>query len=677
MCGIAGRLAFGMVSEREAVAVGRIVRAMRHRGPDSQSRYFGTHAALAGCRLSIIDVEGGGQPLTNETQSIVLFANGEIYNFRELRDLLVGKGHVFRTGSDCECIVHLYEDYGDRCVEHLRGMFAFVLWDITRSRAIVVRDRLGEKPLYVVEDEQGLYFSSELRPMVAAGVAEPVVSLDAVAEYFHFGYVPEPRSALRNVRKLPAGAMICFDARAGVAEEQRYWGIEDAAPVSEPPARAIRSQLEEIGERVVGADVPVGVSLSGGMDSSIVAALAAKFAREPVHAFSLGYEGAPHTDERADAKWLARRLGLVFHDIELTAEDAASRYEGAVARCDDPIADGAAIAFDAIAAAAREAGVPVVLGGQGGDELFLRYRWCRDALRVTASRLDATSGTGLSVARYLRPQLPPVSYVGGMRWLADAAGLRTLLSCWKDSCQGSRGRVACYEFTEPFRETRRVRRKYFGPALESVDVEDAIHRVHSKMRPGVCADVAVMACAIDGYLRENGIAQGDRLFMANSVELRLPLVDYRLVETVAGLRLASGVPTTGDGWLRAAVKDLLPQEVFSRPKRGFSTPWRKWAKEISRRFGYLLEGGALVDCGVLRADAARVLARGVSRLGLPVDGAREALCLEVWLRNVISLSKTRDEGRQSDEGDLLKEMQRGMPTGGEQSPGALPVTQAS
>lgn len=649
MCGIAGRFASNCVTPEDVGRVQRMIATMRHRGPDGDGAFQNGHVALAVCRLSIVDVEGGGQPLTNETGSVVLVANGEIYNAPELRAGLRDRGHRLATGSDCECIVHLYEEFGAQCVEHLRGMFAFALWDQERRLALLARDRLGEKPLYISDDGNGLYFASELRPMVVAGVVAPALNLESVAEYFHFGYVPEPQSILRGVRKLPAGAMLLWDAASHSAEQRTYWRLEDSPPVTEEPAKAIRQCLDEIGRLTVRADVPIGVSLSSGVDSSAVAALAAANSVTPVHAFTVGYEGDPRMDERAGARRLAERLGLVMHEVQLTAEDAAQRYVGVVARCDDPIADGAAVAYDAIARAARDSGVPVLLAGHGGDELFLRYAWCRQAVHATELRHRANAGGVTRLLDYWHPTRPPVSYVGGLAWLQDGAGLRTAWRCWQSDRVRAGTETVCYEFTEPFRTITRHWRLLFGRALAGVDIGAAADRLHREMPCGLPADLAVMKCATEGYLRENGIAQGDRLSMANSVELRLPLVDFRLVETVAGLRVASKLPTAGDAWFREAVAELLPREVLSRRKRGFCTPWRQWRREIFSRFGKQLSDGVLESEGVLVAGAGRRLASGFALCGVPIPGAVESLALETWLRGIRSDAGPRvvDDGASS------------------------------
>lgn len=662
MCGIAGRIGYDGIVPEDVSRVRKMMLAMRHRGPNSYGECHGLHAFMAGCRLSIVDVEGGSQPLHNETGRITLVANGEIYNHLELRALLTGRGHTFATGSDCECIVHLYEEYGEECVDHLRGMFAFALLDEAKQRVIVARDRMGEKPLYLCEDDGGLYFSSELRPCVASGAIRPELNAESVVEYFHFGYVPEPHAVLRGVRKLPAGAMLVFDGSSRSLEQHTYWRLGDAPLLDAPPAKVIREQLDEIGELIIRADVPIGVSLSSGMDSSIIAALAAGHSRAPVHAFTLGYEGRPRTDERAEAQQLAQRLGMVIHDIELTLGEVADRFVDVVGRCDDPISDGAAVAYDAISRAAGAAGVPVLLAGHGGDELFLRYGWCRKAVKATIARRRAIGGDSPSVLEYGSPSLPPFSYVGGVAWLKDLAGIRSAWECWAHDRNRVGPTTVCYEFTNPFRQMWRRRGRFFGPALSDVDVERAACRLHAEIGSELPADCAVMMGAVNGYLRENGIAQGDRLSMANSVELRLPFVDYRLAETVAGLRLASAAPTTGDGWLRAAVANLLPPEVMARPKRGFSAPWRRWHRALFHRYGGCLVDGLLTESGILKRGTARSLAGGVSRLGLPVPMAWEVLCLELWWRQILAAAGESSSGdaRNSDGGRRVAHAESGI-----------------
>src|SRR5688572_22723562 len=298
MCGIAGLVSRKPLTPEEIARVRTVNERLAHRGPDGAGEYLDDHVALAMRRLSIIDLSGGWQPLYNEDRSLVLIANGEIYNFVELRQQLESLGHPFSTGSDCETILHLYEEHGTNCVQYLRGMFGFALWDEKRQRLMLARDRMGEKPLYIYESDGQLLFASEMKALLASGMVPFALDPRAIDLYFHYQYVPEPLTPLKGVRKLDAGHILEVDVADWRVSNKRYWSMEDAPPLAGDPATLIREELETVSEIVIRSDVPVGVALSGGLDSSAIAALAARKYAGRIEAFSVGYPGRPESDER-------------------------------------------------------------------------------------------------------------------------------------------------------------------------------------------------------------------------------------------------------------------------------------------------------------------------------------------------------------------------------------------
>ena len=381
MCGIAGAAARHADDELLKRRVFTMTEALRHRGPDSAGFLDAPHLSLGVRRLAIIDVEHGDQPLFSEDRQIAAIANCEIYNHVELREQLIRRGHTFATHSDAEVIVHLYEEHGTAFVEQLRGMFAIALWDAQRRRLMLARDRMGEKPLYLLETPEALYFASEMKSLLVCGEASRELDPVSVHQFLHYSFVPEPRTAIRGVRKLPAATWMTLDLDSWKVEERRYWNMEDAPPIESDPVVAVREKLEEIAEIVVRSDVPVGIALSGGLDSTTIAALVAK--KGIARCISVGYPGRPENDESGYAEETARELGLPFTRVELPASDVASTFEQLVARQDDPIADIAGAAYAAVAWAAHETGTKVLLQGQGGDELFWGYPWVAEAARKT------------------------------------------------------------------------------------------------------------------------------------------------------------------------------------------------------------------------------------------------------------------------------------------------------
>jgi len=638
MCGIVGVISRSGLASGDRETVLRMNALQRHRGPDGEGHYTGPQVMLAMRRLSIIDLNTGWQPLYSEDGKVVLIANGEIYNHVALRQELLNRGHEFSTGSDCETVIHAYEEFGDAFVDRLRGMFAFALWDARRERLLLGRDRMGEKPLYLAERGDLLYFSSELRPLVEAGVVARELDPLAVNEYLHFGYVPEPRCMLAGVRKLPAAHILTFEGRTGARQERRYWRMEDSPPLDGDPVRLIREQLELCAGLITQADVPVGVALSAGMDASAIAALACG-ARSDLHAFTIGYSGRPWQDERSDAEAFARHLRIPFHSLELSPDDFIEQYPIVNRQRDDPIADIAGVAIAAVARLARQHAVPVLLFGHGGDELFWGYQWVRSALRATGRREAAAAGLS-GFAAYLKVSPPPLSVNLGLRWAMSGAGILTEWQQFRDDRAAPPGRLVFYDCQPYFRSAMRRLRggfyaKSFDAALGRPDVTAGFRRDRDDSPP----EVALIRLICETYLMENGIAQCDRLAMAASVESRLPLVDYRLIETVIGLHKAHRDAATlkPKQWLRGAVTDLLPDFVLERRKTGFSPPWRQWGEALAAHYGGQLLDGYLVQTGVITAQVARDLhGELVPRVSGPGILATLTLGLENWCRQLES-----------------------------------------
>ena len=618
---------------------------MLHRGPDGYGEFpdwFEPEAGpgnifLAMRRLSIIDLEGGWQPLYNEDRSLVLVANGEVYNFIELREQLEGQGHRFNTRSDCECILHMYEQQGDRCVDHLRGMFAFALWDMRRRRLLLARDRMGEKPLYLACSDGRIIFASELKALVQGGVIPFELDPHAVHLYYHYGYVPEPITAVRGVRKLPAAHILTIDVDNWQINEHRYWHMEDAPPIEGDPATVIRREIDRIGELIIRSDVPVGVALSSGIDSSAIATLAAKKYPGTIHTFTVGYPGCPIQDECQEAKELAEHLKIPFHEIELSTSDLVSLFPKVNYYRDDPIADISGVSYYAVMKAAREQGVPVMLMGQGGDELFWGYRWMRDALMANQRKFALRRGGTGGLTEYLNITWPPYSYTMGLLWLKSLGGLISGWRQYRSDLTSPADRIVFYDSEPGFQLAARNISDSYTPSFREQIADIDPTAAFTRNNPESPLDVTLIRLISETYLMENGIAQGDRLSMASSVELRLPLVDYRLVETVMGLHKAHNVSQPQHKkWLQDAVREIVPTFVFSRKKRGFSPPWRSWNKALSEAYGDQLIDGYLVQSGVLSGDAAREQRRRLSPLqwGGPDKLSDKSLVLESWGRGM-------------------------------------------
>lgn len=632
MCGICGIVSSDPVVDEEPVV--RMQKAIVHRGPDGAGKFCDSHIALAMRRLSIIDINGGQQPLTNEDRSLVLIANGEIYNYIEIRKQLEDRGHTFRTNSDCEVILHLYEDYNTACVHHLRGMFAFALWDTKNDRLVLARDRIGEKPLYLYETSNSLLFASELKVLLHSGVVPFLFDPDAINLYFYYQYVPEPKTPIKGVRKLPAGHICCIDVKEWKITQKCYWRMEDAPALTGDPATLIRKELEEISKLIIRSDVPVGVALSGGLDSGAIAALAAKEYPEIMHAFSIGYPGRPPCDERKDAQQLADHLGMPFHDTELKTEDLIQSFPQMNYWRDDPIADISGYGYYAVMKLAREHGVPVMLQGHGGDELFWGYPWVRQAVEESIRKNNyLTKG---SRASYLLPTGPKGGNLSEfLNWVFSLAGIIPSWKAYKRDKQSQPDQLVFMDKTPDFQIAERSIGGLYNPEFWNNVDRYAPYKIFTLSQPWQHIDIRITRLIMETYLLENGIAQGDRLSMASSVELRLPLMDYRLIETVVGLRKNYPDHTFAPKiWLKMAVKDMVPRSVLNRPKRGFTPPVREWHHALFDAYGPMLEDGILVLNGVLKRESAKALAKGPYPSGAIMPPSFKALVLEMWGRRI-------------------------------------------
>jgi len=635
MCGICGIVS--SQPEADMRITRRMNSALAHRGPDGEGEYTSAHLAMAMRRLSIIDLNSGWQPLYNEDHSIAIIANGEIYNYVELRDELQKRGHHLSTKSDIETIAHLYEDHGLDCVKYLRGMFAFALWDSKQNHLVLARDRVGEKPLYLYETSDAIYFASEIKALVKTEKVKFEFDLQAVQLYFHYGYVPEPRTPLRGIRKLPAGHLLVVDVEPWSVTEHTYWRMEDIPPLAGDPVKLIRQQMDELSALVVRSDVPVGVALSGGVDSSAIAALTARTYPGVLQAFSVGYPGRPFNDERKQAKGLADALKIPCHEVELTTEEQSDFFEELVYLRDDPIADISGFGYYAVSKKAHEFGVPVLLQGQGGDELFWGYEWIRQAAAQTLhkqARFESGPWGGFRYLNMMRPSsLRPRKL---WQWAKTGCGIPGMKKIYQRDGQSHPDDMVFMELTPDFVNACNETPGYYAPEFIEQVKDFPAESLHRFPHPWPDIPVTITQLISQTYLLENGIAQGDRLGMANSIELRLPFVDYRLIETVIGLR--RNYPDhrlPAKYWLKEALRDILPDEILSRPKQGFAPPVREWHDNAFQLHGNKLIDGMLVQEKILTQQAAQTLATGVyPPVIVPISF--KALVLELWMRSISS-----------------------------------------
>jgi asparagine synthase (glutamine-hydrolysing) len=603
MCGIAGVISATPLTEETRLAVRRMNSAMAHRGPDDEGYFFDEHVALAMRRLSIIDVAGGHQPIFGRDDTTVIVCNGEIYNFVELKREISASDYPFRTRSDVETILPLYDQLGTDCPKSLKGMFAFALWDCKRRRLLLARDRLGEKPLYLYRDPKGrLWFASEMKSLLAGlGATRLPLSPSSVHLFLVYQYVPEPRTMFEHVQKLPAGHMLevtldGLSRTASLPKSRPYWNYLDAPPRRGDPVSQVRAALEEASRVTLRSDVPVGIALSGGIDSSLVAAFARKFHSGELKAFSVGYPGRPANDERAAAQALARQLDMPFFDVELSDDAFVDIFPKLVHDMDDPIGDIAAYGYHAVSQLSREHGVPVLLSGIGADELFWGYEWVREAVKKSIAKRRRRLPSWL--ARMLEPHPDRAVFYDSLDWMRESAPLTT---------------------------------QVMTPEAASVIPKD-LWASYFEARDWGDIPLWLMDVQNKTWLVSNCLALCDRVSMAHSVELRLPFLDFELVDLVTGLR-RSGLEDWNrpHKWLLVeAIRDVLPEEVLERKKRGFTPPVGDWMRRVVDRYGSLVRAGSLVREGILAAGADAML-----REAHPVGFAYRIVLLELWMRVLV------------------------------------------
>lgn len=570
MCGIAGilRLDERRPDDREAL------RAMReslvHRGPDGHGTVIRGPVRLTMRRLSIIDLPGGDQPMTNEAGTVHVVFNGEIYNFPELRTILRGHGHRFRTRSDTETIVHAYEQWGDDFVDHLNGMFAIALWDEERMRLVLARDRAGIKPLYYAQANGALVFASELKALLQSGLVKRELDFKAFGQYLSLEYIPAPGSIVRGVRKLRPGHLLT--ASAGEVSERVYWelclGRSELDPLpgdEDEQARAFREVLKRSVAQEMVSDVPVGVLLSGGIDSSTVAALMTQASDEPVQSFSVSFAERSF-DESAHARRVAAHLGTTHHELRVTPGDLYDVLPTIMTKVDEPFADPSIVPTYLISRFARER-VKVALGGDGADEMLAGYSTLqahrlapiyRAVPRAVRQRLLEPAAARLPAS----PRYPAFDFL--LRRFIQGADAPPW--CRHQSLTG-----ALFGDTKSVVLSPDARQDIDEPGFEAMLAETAAASgaTHPLNR--------ILYQDFKLYLEGDVLTKTDRASMAASLEARVPFLNLNVLSHLERVPVALKLRgLTRKYLLRKAVGNLLPRSIITRRKRGFSIPIAAW-----------------------------------------------------------------------------------------------------
>jgi asparagine synthase (glutamine-hydrolysing) len=622
MCGIAGMVQADHDGTVNETSIHRMCQAIVHRGPDDEGIFVKNGVGLGMRRLSIIDLSGGHQPVFNEDRSVWIVFNGEIYNFPELRNELLQRGHSFYTHTDTEVIVHLYEEMGADCVNKLRGMFAFALYDERRRKLLMARDRLGKKPLHYALQRDRLLFGSEIKSILTVAPELASVNQEALLQYMYFGYVPDPLTAFTTIQKLPPGHVLEF--ANGKIEVRQYW---DLPQYGVHPPRSEEECLEEMEQRLAEAvrvrmiaDVPLGALLSGGTDSSLVVALMARVSSQPVKTFSIGFQ---HEDfnEAQHARVVARHFGTDHHEL-IVEPDVLETVEMLTSSLEEPFGDSSMLPTYYVSRMARKH-VTVALSGDGGDEIFAGYE--RYAIHL---RRKAFERVPPRVWRYYREKIYP-RLPGEMRGKKFSYNVSLP---WRERYVDGISFVPSFERDMPLLSDE------FRSLLHDHDPENVMYRYFELAR---AKDPVSQMLYVDTktYMVADILTKVDRMSMAASLEVRVPILDHLFVEWATGLPAEWKIRK---GQLKYILRKLaervgVPREVLHRPKQGFALPLVHWMRyELKDLILSVLLDPRTLQRGYFQARGVRQLLEEHFR-GRRNHSSRiwRLLVFELWHRNYL------------------------------------------
>ncbi len=576
MCGICGIVNFIDSGPVDRMVIERMTRALAHRGPDDAGYFVEGQVALGHRRLSIIDLSGGKQPIFNEDRSAAIIFNGEIYNYRDLAAGLTSAGHIFKTRSDTETILHAYEEYGDNCVQQLRGMFGFAIWDRRKRRLLLARDRLGVKPVYYYRNGEFLAFASEIKSLLQISSIPREVDPEALDLYLSLRYVPGPRTMFKNIFRLQPGHILVADDKG--VRTTKYWDIEYSNPEPRSEAHLLdrfNELLEESVRMRLLSEVPLGVFLSGGLDSSAILATMSKMTTgEKIKTFSVGYEASSPEEEASNEFGYARLAADAFasehHEYRLDAKDFADFVPDLVGYLDEPLADPSCIPLYFLSKLAREH-ITVVLSGEGADEILAGYGIYGKMLAL--DRVHAGSGPLARVAPLLACLTPWEKLRHYVRMCGQPLASRYRGVSRGFSAQCLRRLIGADRVKQSGQRLQEIFGGYFK-AVENASPLDQMLYVDAKV-----------------WLPDDLLIKADKMTMANGLELRVPFLDHKLVEFAATLPNASkSHGKGGKTLLRDAMRGVLPGAIIDRPKKGFPLPIGSWLRTSLRQFtrDYLL-----------------------------------------------------------------------------------------
>lgn len=623
MCGICGKIEFDREAQVSRDLIGEMLDTIRHRGPDDEGIYVSSQVGLGHRRLSIIDLQGGHQPLCNEDGTVWVVFNGEIYNYQELRDFLVSKGHTLRTNSDTEVIIHLYEEFGQDCFAKLRGMFAIALWDNRRRLLLLARDRVGIKPLYYSVGNTFLTFGSEIKAILADPEVKREIDPGMIDRFLTFLYIPGEETLLKNVFKLPPGAFLVL--KNGRTSIQRYWDLHFDRPANPLSLETAESELAALLDETVRlhmiSDVPVGFLLSGGVDSTAMLSFAVAKTDKPISTYTIGFQQAGLADERPYARLAAQRFKTEHHEMTITARDFSDFLPKYIWHMEEPVCEPPAIALYYVSKMAREH-VKVLISGEGGDEAFAGYpeyrnfQWL-ETLKAVAGPLSGAVATALNVA----------SRVTGSRRLAKYAPLmnRPLEEYYYSRTSNP--------FTLFNRNISSLYTPAFLPQVDKARSLECVRNCFSAMQGKGPLD-KMLYVDTKTWLPDDLLLKADKMTMANSIELRVPLLDHKVLEFAASLPSDFKVRGTSQKHvLKRALQDRIPKEVLDRKKAGFPVPYKSWiGNELHTTVGDVLNDRTTTNRGYFERGAVTNILDENGRSGHYSKEVFSLLVLELWHR---------------------------------------------
>jgi asparagine synthase (glutamine-hydrolysing) len=626
MCGICGK--FSWDGPIDPSLVHQMMDMMIHRGPDDEGSYIQQQVVLGHRRLSIIDLESGKQPISNEDGTVWIVFNGEIYNYIQLRSELLQAGHRFRTHTDTEVIVHLYEQYGECCVDKLSGMFAFAIWDVRKRRLFLARDRVGIKPLYYSVNEKSVIFASEIKALMADPSVKREIDLQTIDKFLTFLYTPGPETMLRSIHKLPPGHyLICENGKIQIHE---YWDLTFSSStrpggVEEAATDLIELMRETVRSHMI-SDVPVGVLLSGGVDSTGLLSFCVEETNKIVKTFTIGFGGEQFADERTYARLAAQRYGTKHYEMTISSKDFQEFLPTYVRHMEEPVCEAPAVALYYVTRLASEH-VKVLISGEGGDEAFAGYQNYRNLAWL--ERLKRIAGP----------------WVGGVDLMLSGLGA---MGFSKFSKYAGLTRIPIEEYyysrsSNP--QTPFIQRReefYTEDFRREVDPERSLEFVRQcfSQVEGQNSLNKMLYVDTKTWLPDDLLIKADKMTMANSVELRVPFLDHKVLEFAARLPTSYKLRgLTTKYILKKALDGRVPQQVIKRKKAGLPVPLQSWIsgelKDYSRD---LLLDRKTLGRNYFRKGAIEKLLQGAEKEGKYGKEIFSLIVLELWHREILALN---------------------------------------